>query len=154
MKLQISSDLAFEPTIEEKFRSQINGKVIFPGEDRYERTRKAWNLSVDQRPAAILIAKNAADITKAVLYARKRDLDIAVQSTGHGVVKAANNGLLILTSNLRGIEIDPINRTAYIGAGEKLGDILHETQQFGLAPLLGSSPDVGVVGYTLGGGMG
>lgn len=154
MKLQISSDLAIEATIEEKFRSQIKGMVILPGEDQYDDTRRAWNLSVDQRPAAILIAGNVADITKAVLYAGRRNLDIAVQSTGHGVVKAANDCLLILTSNLGEIEIDAINRTAYIGAGAKWGEVLDETQQFGLAPLLGSSPDVGVVGYTLGGGMG
>lgn len=154
MKLQISSDLAIEPPIEEKFRSQIKGKVILPGEDQYDDTRRAWNLSVDQRPAAILIAGNVADITKAVLYAGKRNLDIAVQSTGHGVVKAANDCLLILTSNLREIVIDAINRTAYIGAGTKWGEVLDKTQKFGLAPLLGSSPDVGVVGYTLGGGMG
>ena len=154
MKLQISSDLAIEQTIEEKFRSQIKGKVILPGEEQYDDTRRAWNLSVDQRPAAILIAGNVADITKAVLYAGKHNLGIAVQSTGHGVVKAANDCLLILTSNLREIVIDAINQTAYIGAGAKWGEVLDKTQQFGLAPLLGSSPDVGVVGYTLGGGMG
>jgi hypothetical protein len=81
-------------------------------------------------------------------------LGVAVQSGGHGVVSPANQALLIVTHQLRQLEVDPENRRAWIGAGLKWGMVLAKTQEFGLAPLLGSSPDVGVVGYSLGGGMG
>ena len=66
----------------------------------------------------------------------------------------ADDSLLLVTSQLDDILIDPDARTAWIGAGLKWGAVLQRTQAYGLAPLLGSSTDVGVVGYTLGGGMG
>jgi FAD/FMN-containing dehydrogenase len=134
--------------------STIKGRVITADHPAYDEARKAWDLTVRQWPAAIVVAKDAAAIGEAMRFAGREGLAVAVQSTGHGVVRPANDSLLILTSEMKEIRVDPAARTAWVGAGAKWGMVLEQTQAFGLAPLLGSSPDVGVVGYTLGGGLG
>jgi FAD/FMN-containing dehydrogenase len=135
-------------------QARIRGEVITPEDARYDDARKAWNLSVQQRPALIVVANGAADIVEAVSFAREMDLGIAVQSTGHGVVRPADGSLLIITSQMTDVRIDAEAQTAWIEAGAVWGMVLEKAQTVGLAPLLGSSPGVGVVGYTLGGGMG
>jgi FAD/FMN-containing dehydrogenase len=98
--------------------------------------------------------KPADQETEAVRFANVEGLAVAVQSTGHGTVRPANDSLLILTSGMKEIRVDAAGQTAWVGAGAKWGMVLDEAQRLGLAPLLGSSPDVGVVGYMLGGGYG
>ena len=51
------------------------------------------------------------------------------------------------------IRIDPEARVARVEAGVVWLDVVHAAARHGLAALAGSSPDVGVAGYTLGGGM-
>ena len=109
---------------------------------------------MDQHPAVIVVAQSAADVAQAVRFARRQGLGIAVQSGGHGVIRPADEAMLIVTNQLRQLRMDTENQRAWIGAGSKWGMVLEKTQEAGLAPLLGASPDVGVVGYTLGGGMG
>lgn len=135
-------------------QSRVRGLVITPENAMYDEARQAFNRLVDQRPALILIASGTVDVAEGVRFARSQGLGVAIQSTGHGVILPADGGVMILTSQLRDILVDPGSQTAHIGAGLKWGEVLAETQKFGLAPLLGSSPGVGVVGYTLGGGLG
>lgn len=135
-------------------QSRIQGQVITPDDPRYEEARLAWNRTVEQRPALIVAAASAADVAEAVKFARAEGLGVAVQSTGHGVTLPADGAMLILTGGLKELRVDERSQTAWVGAGLKWGEVLAETQRHGLAPLLGSSPGVGVVGYTLGGGYG
>jgi len=135
-------------------QSRLQGAVIAPEDPQYDQARRAWNLSVEQRPAVIVVPKGSADVVKAVRFARGESLGVAVQATGHGNVRPANGCLLILTADMQGVTIDAVAQTARVEAGVKWGVVLEKAQAAGLAPLLGSSPDVGAVGYTLGGGMG
>lgn len=128
--------------------------IAYPGDARYEAARQAWNLSIDQQPAATVMAQSSADIAAAVRYAQQEKLSIAVQATGHGVRRPANGALLINTSQMTDVRVDVHKRTAWVSAGTKWGSVLERAQAVGLAPLLGSSTGVGAVGYTLGGGMG
>jgi hypothetical protein len=137
-----------------RLRSYVSGDVITPEEPVYAQARMAWNLLVDQHPAVIVLAESASDVAEAVRFANSEGLGGAVQSTGHGNVRPADDCLLILTSPMRDIQVDATAQTAWIQAGAKWGMVLEKTQALGLAPLLGSSPDVGAIGYTLGGGMG
>jgi FAD/FMN-containing dehydrogenase len=137
-----------------QLQSRLQGLAIAPGDERYDQLRAAWNLTVDQHPALIVVAENAADIAEAVRYARETDLKVAVQATGHGVIRPADGSLLVLTSSMTDVRVNAQSRTAWVSAGAKWARVLEEAHAVGLAPLLGSSPDVGAVGYTLGGGMG
>jgi FAD/FMN-containing dehydrogenase len=135
-------------------RSRVSGDVITPDDAGYETARAAWNLTVQQHPAIIVVPATTDDVVEAVRHARAAGLGIAVQATGHGVALPADDCLLVLTRRLDEVDIDDDAATARVGAGVKWAAVLERAQEHGLAPLLGSSPDVGAVGYTLGGGMG
>ncbi len=137
-----------------ELQMQVQGQVITPTDPAYETARLAWNRRVDQYPAVIVAAESAQDVATAVTFARQHNLSVAVQATGHGNVRPADNCLLILTQEMKDVVINPIGQSAYIEAGVKWGTVLAAAQKHGLAPLLGSSPTVGAVGYTLGGGLG
>ncbi|MEZ4519270.1 MAG: FAD-binding oxidoreductase [Chloroflexota bacterium] len=136
------------------FRGQVSGAVYSPTDDDYYQARMAWNLSYDPHPALILMAVNADDIAAGVNFAREHGLDVALQATGHGVVRTSDGALLINTADMHGVTVDPDAQTAWVEAGTRWGDVLAAAQVHGLAPLLGSSPGVGAVAYTLGGGFG
>ena len=87
-------------------------------------------------------------------FARSHGLPVAVSATGHGMVRTADGAVLVLTRRLDGVAVDPDARRAVLGAGVQWGPVLALAQTHGLAPLLGSAPHVGAVGYTLGGGYG
>ena len=138
----------------ETLQAQVRGDVWGPGLAGYDQGRAAWNSSIDQRPALVVMAESAQDVAAAVRYAAAHGLGVAVQATGHGVVAEADGALLLNLARMNEVQIDPQAQTAWVPAGAKWGDVLGPAQAHGLAPLLGSSPGVGAVGYTLGGGMG
>ena len=137
-----------------RLQSRIQGRLITRKDAGYDEARTGWDLAIQQWPAAIVLPRDAGDVMEAVAFAKAEGLAVAVQSTGHGVVRPANDRLLIITSEMNEVRVDAASQTAWIGAGAKWGMVLDKAQPLGLAPLLGSSPDVGVVGYTLGGGYG
>lgn len=137
-----------------ELQAQIEGRVITPEDSGYDEARLAWNRKVVQYPAVIVEAESAQDVATAVTFARQHNLGVAAQGTGHGNIRPADDCLLILTRQLNGVLVDPAAQTATVEAGVKWGAVLAAAQKHGLAPLLGSSPTVGVVGYTLGGGLG
>lgn len=122
----------------------------------YDDARRAWNLAVDQRPAAVVMPESAAAVAAAVRAARAAGLRVALQGTGHGASARGDlsGALLVNTSRMRGVAIDPAAGTARAEAGALWEDVVPAAAGHGLAALHGSSPDVGVVGYTLGGGFG
>jgi FAD/FMN-containing dehydrogenase len=120
----------------------------------YDTERAGYNLSVDHKPEVVVPAASVADVVAAVRYATDRGLGVAVQATGHGPSRSADGQVLITTSRLDGITIDPVARTARVEAGVRGGALVRAAAEHGLAPLNGSSPEVGVVSYHLGGGLG
>jgi FAD binding domain len=140
----------------EALRAAIAGQVYVAGEAGYDQARQAWNLAVDQRPAAVVEAGSAADVAQAVRYARARGIRIAPQGTGHGAgpLEPLDGAMLLRTTRMRTVHIDPAARTARAEAGAVWQDVTVPAAQHGLAALAGSSPTVGVTGYTLGGGLG
>jgi hypothetical protein len=135
-------------------RARLSGAVLTPDDAGYDAARAAWNRTIDQHPALIVAAAQANDVVEAVRFAGEQGLPVAVQATGHGLARPADGALLILTSAMQGVSVDAEARTARVEAGVRWGKVLAQAQAHGLAPLLGSSPGVGAVGYTLGGGMG
>lgn len=133
---------------------RLTAALIRPGDPDYDRARGAWNLIYSHRPAAVIEARSIDDVVEAVGLARRLGTSLAVQATGHGFTVAADDAVLVTTAGLDLLEIDEKTSAARIGAGIKWDAVLEAAQPLGLAPLLGSSPDVGAIGYTLGGGFG
>jgi hypothetical protein len=140
----------------EALRSAIAGDVFVPGDAGYDQARQAFDLAVDQRPAAVVLPESAADVVQAVRFARSHGMRIAPQSTGHGAValEPLEGAMLVRTSRMRRVDIYPATRIARAEAGAEWQDVTVPAGEHGLAALAGSSPNVGVTGYTLGGGMG
>ncbi len=130
--------------------------ILTPADPGWADARKAWNLAVDQHPAAIALPQSAADVIAAVNFARDHGYRVAAQATGHGAAPLGplDGTVLIKTSRMRQVSIDPAARTARAEAGAVWADVVGPAAGYGLAGLAGSSPNVGVAGYTLGGGMG
>ena len=129
-------------------------QLVRPGDDGYDDARQGWNLSADQRPAVVALAETEADVQAAVRYAAEHGLGVGVMSTGHGVTTPCDGGVLVNTSRMRRVRVHPRTRRATVEAGARWTDLIPAADAFGLAGLPGSSPHVGVVGYTLGGGFG
>ncbi len=122
--------------------------------DGYDEARRAWNLNASQDPAVVVMAEDAADVMAAVRFARGHGMGVGVMATGHGVGEPCDGGLLINTSRMKGVCVDPEVRTARVEAGSLWRDVIPEAQAHELMGLLGSTSGVGVVGYTMGGGFG
>jgi FAD/FMN-containing dehydrogenase len=137
-------------------RALSTGAVVAPADPGYDEARLAWNLAADQRPEAVVLPENETDVAFAVAYAREAGLRVSVQGTGHNPLPLGDmsGSLLIRTNRMRQVEIDPGARRARVQAGAIWSDVAGPANAHGLAALAGSSPDVGVVGYSLGGGIG
>ena len=139
-----------------RLRELLSGRVHFEGDEEWETVRRAWNLAVDQRPAAIAFPGNAADVVAVVRFAREHGLRVAPQATGHGAssLGSLERTILLKTDRMKGVSIDPVARRARVEAGVIWAEVATAAGEHGLAGLSGSARDVGVVGFTTGGGMG
>jgi FAD/FMN-containing dehydrogenase len=139
-----------------ELQRRLPAQVFLPGQSRYDELRAPWSAAVDQRPAAVAAPPDAEAVVAVVRAATELGLTIAAQSTGHNAapLHGLETGVLVRTSALQSVEIDLRTRTARVGSGVVWGDVVAAAALHGLAALHGSSPDVGVTGYTLGGGMG
>ncbi|HEY0125917.1 MAG TPA: FAD-binding oxidoreductase [Blastococcus sp.] len=135
-------------------RSQVHGPVYAAGDDGMAAEVATWNVAIQHTPAVAVGATCAEDVSAAVSWAVAHDLRVAVQATGHGPVRNAAGSLMITTRRMQGLSVDPERRVARVEAGVKWKRVLEAAADHGLTGLCGSTSDVGVVGYTLGGGMG
>ena len=135
--------------------SRIGSLVVGPSDSHWDVARRPWNLAHDQRPAFVAFPETADDVVAIVEHARRNGLRVAPQGTGHnaGPLGDLTDTILLSTSRMRGVEIDVEGRRARVAAGTLWLEVTELASEHGLAPLAGSSPDVGVVGYSLGGGV-
>ncbi len=130
--------------------------IIGPEEAEWDAARLGWNLAHDQRPIGVAYPESPEDIVTVVDFARKHGVRVAPQGTGHfaGTLAPLEGAILLKTERMRRVEIDAERRRARVEAGAQGQDVAVPAAEHGLAGLAGSAPDVGVVGYTLGGGLG
>jgi FAD/FMN-containing dehydrogenase len=140
----------------EDLHDRLIGEAVLPGQGGWDAARQAWNLSVDQRPVAVVFPEAAEDIAAVIEVAGARGLRVAPQGTGHsaGPMGPLEGTILVKTSRMRGVEIDAPAKRARVRAGALWGEVVPAAAEHGLAALAGSAKDVGAVGYTLGGGIG
>jgi FAD/FMN-containing dehydrogenase len=132
----------------------LGDQLLSPGHRGWDSELAGFNTAAAHRPDLIVAAEHPDQIATTVRYAAEHGLPVGVQATGHGLSVPADGGILITTGRLRGVDIDPRARTARVEAGVRWNQVIAAAAPYGLAPLNGSSPFVGVVGYTLGGGLG
>lgn len=140
----------------EPLRRAIAGDVVTAADDGWDEARQAWNLAADQHPALVVLAGELRDVTTTVRFAAANGLRVAAQSTGHGATALGDltGTILLRTTRLGGVTVDPRSGTARVQAGARWREVIGPAAEHGLVCLHGMSGGVGVAGYTLGGGIG
>ncbi|MEU4288942.1 FAD-binding oxidoreductase [Kribbella sp. NPDC026596] len=139
-----------------ELRTAMSGPVLGPDDAGYDDARRLWNAAIDRRPAVIARCQSAADVSRAVRFARDHGLEIAVRGGAHnpGGSASVDDGLMIDLSPLNEVTVDPGAKQARVGGGAELGQLDAAAQEYGLATPAGMISHTGVGGLTLGGGMG
>jgi FAD/FMN-containing dehydrogenase len=152
----IAEGLTLDETALAELQAGFRGPMVGRDDPTYEEHRKIWNGSIDRRPALIARCAGVADVISAVKFARKHGLPVAVRSGGHSFpgLSVADDAFMIDMGPMKGVRVDPQERTARVQAGVLLGELDKETQAFGLAAPSGIVTHTGVAGLTLGGGIG
>jgi FAD binding domain len=135
---------------------KLDGRVATPNDADWDEARQAWNRAADLKPAAVVFAETADDVAQVAAFAGDGGLKVVGQGTGHGAVALGplEDTILIKTERMRGVEVDGDSKTATVEAGVLGSELGEAANEHGLSSLPGSSPNVGVIGFNLGGGLG
>ena len=134
--------------------SQVGGVVLTRKDDGFADELAGADTAVVHTPDVVVGVASIDDVIAAVRYAVVNSLPLSIVATGHGIAEAVTSGMVITTKRLKQISIDPDSRLGTIGAGTTWSDVLPVAAEHGLTAIAGSSPFVGTIGYTLGGGAG
>ena len=140
----------------DSLREAFAGEIVLPDDPGYEQARVVWNGMADRRPALVVRPEGTDEVVAALRFAREQELLIAVRCGGHSIpgLSTCDDGIVIDLSRMRGVEVDPEQRTARITGGSLLGDLDGAAQEHGLVCPVGVVSHTGVGGLSLGGGMG
>ena len=137
-------------------RGLCGGAVHLPGDPGYDTARMAWNVAIEHRPAAVAYPAFVEEVVEVLAASRSAGFTVAPQGTGHGAAPfdgRLGSAVLLRTSAMTELRVDPERRRARVGAGVRWGELVRAAGAHDLAALHPSTPDVGVVGYSLGGGI-
>jgi hypothetical protein len=139
-----------------ELRAAVSGRVITPEDSDYDQARTVFYGGFDRRPAAIVRAANAGDVAHVVSLAGENGVELAVRGGGHSTAghSTTEGGIVLDLRDMRGLEIDVENRTAWAEAGLTAGDVTAAAAEHGLVIGFGDTGSVGIGGITLGGGVG
>jgi FAD/FMN-containing dehydrogenase len=148
--------IVLEASLAQKLKGSLRGELLRPGNERYDQARKVWNGMIDHRPALIARCAGTADVIETITFARNNDLLVSVRGGGHNIAGkgVCSGGVMIDLSQMRGVVVDPVHRTARVEGGATLGELDVATQASRLATTAGVVTHTGVGGLTLGGGVG
>jgi FAD/FMN-containing dehydrogenase len=138
------------------FRQSVRGDVILSSDPRYETARPVWNGNIRKTPAMIVRCAGVADVQRCIDFAREHQVLLSIRGGGHSAPGYGSNdgGIVLDMGPMKGIQVDPVARSARVQGGVLWKEFDHETQAFSLATTGGTVSNTGVAGLTLGGGLG
>lgn len=139
-----------------KFKGDVKGAVVVPGDSDYDEVRKIWNAMIDRRPAVIVRCAGSEDVQRSIAFARNQGLELSIRGAGHNIAGNAlcENGLVIDLSLLKKVRVDAAKKRAHVDPGATLRDFDEAVQAHGLATPVGINSTTGIAGLTVGGGFG
>lgn len=140
----------------EELSGSLRGNLLLPGNPGYDKARKVLNPGIDKYPALVVQPDGVTDIRQAVMFARERNLLLAVKCGGHSYAgkSTCDGGLQIDLSTFRHARVDVANRIAHVAGGSLLGELDRETMAFDLVTTAGTVSHTGIGGLTTAGGFG
>ncbi|OMC80977.1 MULTISPECIES: FAD-binding oxidoreductase [unclassified Viridibacillus] len=136
--------------------TELTGRIVTPDDPDYEQARINNNLSIPKFPSKIVFCQKTADVLNALRWVRENNEPFRIRSGRHSYENFSliNNGLIIDVSEMNKIKVDQEAMTAKIAAGADLGKVYKKLWKYGLTIPAGTEGSVGIVGLTLGGGIG
>jgi FAD/FMN-containing dehydrogenase len=135
-------------------RDRLTGTLHTRDEADYTAGATPFNLAIQHAPDAVVHATDEGDVVETVRFARDAGVPLHLHATGHGAHAAYESGIVLVLDGLSSVTVDPQARTATVGGGTRWAEVVAAAAEHGLAPVTGSSTNVGVVGFLLGGGIG
>src|SRR3989441_11955027 len=162
MPLVLMGDNLIDPSAEEhmleiaQVRTRVKGPVIAPGDVEYDAARTVFVGGIDRRPAVIVRAADATDVSAVVALARQTGLELAIRSGGHSAAGhgVCDGGIVLDLSPMRALQVDAEDRSAWAEAGLTAGEYSAAAGPYGLATGFGGTGAVGIGGIPPGGGAG
>lgn len=138
------------------FIAGLQGTAVLPDNDEYDVARQVKNAMYDRYPAMIVRAATVADVRRTVRFAADAGLDLAVRGGSHSLAgfSTVDDGIVLDMSGMKGLHIDPERRLAWAEPGLTAGEYTQAAAAHGLATPFGDTASVGIVGLTLGAGIG
>ena len=139
-----------------ELRDTVRGDVLVPGDAGWDQAKATFNVAVEQHPTVVVVPADAADVVTVLRYATEHGVEVAPQRSGHNAAPLGDlsGTILLRTDAMTDVHLDGERRLAVVGAGAKWADVVPAASDLGLMALHGSTPDVSIAGYTLGGGIG
>jgi hypothetical protein len=133
----------------------IQGDVVLPTDPGYQADRQLANWAFQSFPQLIVYCEAFADVRRCLAFAQRISLTVAVRSGGHSTAGlSANDDMVIDLGRLRYVTVDPIRKTAVVGAGTTMTRLNAALDIYHLHVPGGSCHDVCVAGFMQGGGFG
>ena len=143
-----------DPDAVARLHEIVHGTVFLRGDAGLAAEVACFDPSIRHEPDIVVAVVDEQDVASAIRFAREQGIPVRVQATGHGATGPIEDGMLVSTRALDALHVDEVTHRARIGAGVRWAPVIAAAAEYGLAPIIGSSPGVGAVGYTLGGGLG
>jgi hypothetical protein len=136
------AQVTLEQAAVKELSDRLRGRLLLPGFEGYDTARRVLNPVIDKHPALVVQPSGTADVMAAVTFARERDLLVAVKCGGHSFAgkSTCEGGMQIDLSSFRSARVDPFSKTAYISGGSLLGELDHESMNFGLVTTAETAP--------------
>ena len=133
------------------FEAGVRGKVIYPTDEDYPKACQVWNAMIDRKPGLIVQCTGNADVVACVKFCKAQELKICVRGGGHNIAGKCikDDVLMIDLSQWKAVFVDPVKQIAYASPGTTLGDIDHETKEYGLVHAHGINSTTGICEYSL-----
>ena len=150
-----ASTSSTEATVGAQLDPGPTGTILFPGDPGWDEARTPWVVNVDQKPAAVAVVRSVPDVSVVVASAARSELRVIAQGTGHGALQVGSlsRTVLVRTTALNDVEVDPTERKAWAGSGAEWQTVTAAAAEHGLAVQAGSAADVGIAGFLLSGGI-
>ncbi len=133
-------------------KTRLTGPIFLPGDPGYDTECATFNLNTPLTPAIVVGAATVADVQAAVRFAADNGLAVATRGGGHLVPRTGKGQLMLTLDRMTSWTIDAPNASVRVTGSPRWGQLMEPLGEHGLAGMNGSSPNVGVVGYLLGGG--
>ncbi|MGB4779692.1 FAD-binding oxidoreductase, partial [Microbacterium sp.] len=137
-----------------ELRELLPGRVHSAADAEERGLVRCFNTALQHTAPIVVAATGPADVVHVVQTARRHGIPVTAIGSGHGLLHSIDRGVIVLTRGIASVHLDPERRLVRVGAGTVWSEVLDAAAPHGLAPLAGSAPHVGVIGYLLGGGLG